>query len=375
LNVDFAFNEEQEQLRAAVREYLQREAPVSFARSMMDDARGFTDASWRAIAGLGWTGLTVAEEHGGSALRILDLVIVAEEMGRVVFPGPYLSAVAMGIEAISSIATENQKRVHLPGLASGQHRATLAVAEETGQWLASGIALSARETANGYELSGTKLFVPDARSADLIVVVARLGEALGFFAVPAEARGLTIEPMTTVDATRKLDVVALDRVPVARDALLGEKTAEPAALDAIVDRVKVVLAAEMCGGAAAALDMSVEYAKIRKQFDRPIGTFQAIQHKLADMKVLLENARSLVYYAAWALDERAPDARLAAAMAKAYASDSCLRVAADAIQAHGGIGFTWEHDLHLYFKRIEADALTFGDATLNREIVADLLQL
>jgi alkylation response protein AidB-like acyl-CoA dehydrogenase len=373
--MDFAFNEEQEQLRASVRDFLQREAPVSFARSMMDDARGFTDASWHAIVGLGWPGLTVADEYGGSALGILELVIVIEEMGRVVFPGPYFSAVSLGIAAVVLIGSEEQKRTRLPALATGWQRATLAVAETGGHWQADGIALAARDTANGYELAGTKLFVHDARSADLIIVAARLGDGLGFFLVPADARGVRIEPMTTVDATRKLDVVELERVAVGREALLGAKAAEPAMLDAIIDRAKVTLAAEMCGGAAAALDMSVEYAKIRKQFDRPIGTFQAIQHKLADMKVLLENARSLVYYAAWALDNRAPDARLAAAMAKAYASDACLRVAGDAIQAHGGIGFTWEHDLHLYFKRIESGALTFGDASANREIVARLLEL
>jgi alkylation response protein AidB-like acyl-CoA dehydrogenase len=371
--VDFGFSSEQEQLRGVAREFLRAETPVSFARSMMDDRRGLPDATWRKLAELGWLGLIVPEALGGSGLGTLELVIVAEEMGAVVFPGPYFSTVCLGAQAILAAATAEQKQARLGALAAGRHRTTLAVAEETGSW--DTVALEARESSGGFVLSGVKLFVPDARSSDSIVVVVRLGTGIGFFDIAASTPGLRVSPMTTVDATRKLDAVELDGVQVAGDSVLAHRALEPSVLDGVIDRAKVALAAEMCGAAAATLDMSVDYAKIRKQFDRPIGTFQAIQHKLADMKVSLENARSLVYYAAWALDSGAADARLAAAMAKAYASDACSRIAGDAIQVHGGIGFTWEHDLHLYFKRVKAGELTFGDAAHNRELVAKLLSL
>ena len=373
--MNFAFNEEQEHLRESVRAYLKREAPVSYARAMMDDAAGFTEPAWRSLAELGWIGLIVPEEFGGSGLGTLELVLLLEEMGAVVFPAPYFSTVCLGIETVLLVATNDQKRAMLPAVASGERRLTLAVAEARGSWEARHIEITAASKGDGYLLTGTKLFVPDARSADTIIVVTRLDAGLGFFAVPHDSAGVRVEPMVTVDQTRKIDVVDLEDVRVGAGALLGAAPMPFEKLDAIIDRAKTVLAAEMCGAAAASVTLSVEYAKIRKQFDRPIGSFQAIQHKLADMKVALETARSLVYYAGWALDTVAEEARLAAAMAKAYAGDECTRVIADAIQVHGGIGFTWEHDLHLYFKRVEAGALSYGNAVRNRELVAELLKL
>jgi alkylation response protein AidB-like acyl-CoA dehydrogenase len=363
-----------------VRDVLRREMPVSYARAMMDDTAGFTDAAWRQMASLGWLGLVVPSALGGSDLGMLELALVCEELGAVVAPVPFHSTVCLGLTAVLAAGTEAQKTEVVPAVAAGERRLTLAVAETRGTWSAGGLdAVAERTREGGYVVSGTKLFVPDARTASTIVVVARVDGGLGFFCVPASAQGLRVEPMTTVDTTRKLDAVVLDAVHVGRDGVLGDvgrdAPAAPLTLDAVVDRAKTALAAEMCGAAAAALDMSVEYAKIRKQFDRPIGSFQAIQHKLADMKVAVENARSLVYYAAWALDSGAEDAPRAAAMAKAYASDACTRVVGDAIQAHGGIGFTWEHDLHLYYKRVKAAEVTYGDATANREIVARLLAL
>jgi alkylation response protein AidB-like acyl-CoA dehydrogenase len=373
--VNFAFNEAQEQLRESVRDYLTRETPVSYARAMLDDAAGFTEPVWRSLAALGWVGLNIPEEFGGSGLGTLELVLLLEEMGAVVFPAPYFSTVCLGVEAVSVVASNRQKQAILPAVAEGRRRLTLAVAEVRGSWEASHVELTAAPVGDDYTLSGTKLFVPDARSADTIIVVTRLGEGLGFFAVPRDGTGVRVEPMVTVDQTRKIDVVELRDVRVRPDALLGGASMPFEKLDAIIDHAKTALAAEMCGAAATALTLSVDYVKIRKQFGRPIGSFQAIQHKLADMKVSLETARSLVYYAGWALDTGAEDARLAAAMAKAYAGDACMRVIADAIQAHGGIGFTWEHDLHLYFKRVEAGALSYGGATTNRELVAQLLNL
>ncbi|RMD82844.1 MAG: acyl-CoA dehydrogenase [Candidatus Dadabacteria bacterium] len=371
--MDFGFTAEQEELRRAAREFFEAETPVRLAREMLEDPVGVSEQAWKKLAELGWTGICVAERYGGSGLGLLELSLVMEEAGRVVLALPLASTAAMAVPAISRLATEAQQERLLPELAAGRTRATLAIAEQSGRWEASGVQARGESAAGGWVLSGEKWFVPDARSADLILVVAGVGEGLGVFVVGRGAEGLELEPLQTVDGTRKLDLIRLEGVALPSDALLGE-TARPAGeLDALVDVAKTALAAEMCGLAGRALEMSVEYAKVREQFGRPIGSFQAIQHKLADMKVGLENARSLVYYAAWALDCGAPDARLAAAMAKAYASDVCPAIIADAVQVHGGIGFTWEHDLHLYLKRANADAVTCGDADENRELVASLL--
>jgi len=373
--VNFGFSPEQQQLRESIRDYLGAEAPVSFARTMMEDPTGTTEAAWRALVELGWLGLAMPEELGGSGLGTLELVLLLEELGRVVHPGPLSMLVSLAIPTLLAVGDDDQKRRRCAALVGGDLRMAVAVAEERGRWDGSGIAMTATHTNGGFELSGTKLFVPDARSADEIVVVARLDGGLGYFAVPTATPGLTVTPMRTVDETRKLDVAELASVQVGEDLLLGHQAYEPSSLDAIVDVAKTALAAEACGAAEAALALSVDYVQVREQFGRAIATFQAIQHRLADMKVDLENARSLVYYAAWAIDNDAPDRRLAAAMAKAYASDACTRIAADAIQVHGGIAFTWEHDMHLYFKRLKADEVTYGDATENRELVATLLEL
>jgi len=373
--VDFGFNEDQELLRSVVRDYLRKKTPTTYARAMMDDPLGTTEEVWRGIAELGWLGLTVPEAYGGSGLGFLDLAIVMEETGAVVLPGPFMSTTALATPAIVRHGTESQKQRHLPEIAAGKARATLAFAESPGRWEEDAIAATAEPRGKRYGLRGTKLFVPDARGADWLLVVAKVAGRAGLFVVPRETQGLTIEPMGTIDQTRKLDVVELDDVLVDADALLGEAPLTDGALERLVDIAKVLLSAEMCGAAAASLALSVEYSKIREQFDRKIATFQAIQHKLADMKVLLENARSLVYYAAWALDTASEDERMAAAMTKAYASEACVKVVADAIQVHGGIGFTWEHDLQLYFKRVKSSELTYGDATANRRTVAGILRL
>jgi alkylation response protein AidB-like acyl-CoA dehydrogenase len=373
--VDFGFSQDQELLRSVVRDYLRTKTPPAYARAMMDDPLGMTEEVWRGIAELGWLGLTIPESYGGSGLGCLDLAIVMEEAGEVVLPGPFMSTSGLATPAILAHGTDTQKQRYLPEIAAGKLRGTLAFAEAAGRWAENAIATTAELRDGQCVLSGTKLFVPDARSADLLLVVAKVGDRAGIVAVPRDTRGLAITPMDTIDQTRKLDVVELDRVAVDADALLGAAPLADGALERLVDIARVLLAAEMCGAADAALTLSVEYVKIREQFDRKIATFQAIQHKLADMKVLLENARSLVYYAAWALDTDSGDQRMAAAMTKAYASDACVTVVADAIQVHGGIGFTWEHDLHLYLKRVKSAELTYGDATANRRTVADILKL
>jgi alkylation response protein AidB-like acyl-CoA dehydrogenase len=373
--MDFGFSAEQEQLRTSVEDVLARRAPVTHARAMMDDAVGTTDALWREISQLGWPALTIAEEYGGVGLGWLELSLVMEAMGRVVFPGPFMSSACMGTPAIAVAGTAEQKQRLLPGLAAGSQRATLALAEASGEWSASAVAMVAEREGEGFSLSGTKMFVPDARSADLLVVAARVGEGVGLFAIPADAEGLRVDPLATIDRTRKLDLVALDGVRAEPDCLLGGAATADHVVDGLVELAGTMLAAESCGAAARALEMSVEYVRIREQFGRAIATFQALQHRLADMKVGLENSRSLSYYAAWSFDDRDEDARLPAAMAKAYAGETCMKIVADAIQVHGGVGFTWEHDLHLYFKRAKSNELMLGDGVHRRARVADLLEL
>lgn len=373
--MDFGFTEEQEQLRRAVRDYLGKKTPVGFARAMSEVPAGITEEVWRELAGLGWLGLSVEERYGGSGMGVLDLVVLLEEAGAVVFPGPLFSTLALAVPVISTAGSEEQCSRLLGGIVGGERRVAVAVVEDSGVWDASVLGFEVSRDGRGYRLRGTKLFVADARSADAVVVVAPIDGRVGFFEVATDAAGVSIEEMKTVDQTRKLDVVEFDDVGVDESAMLGGHAYEESVFDDLMDVAKVALSAEMCGGADAALTMSVEYAKVRSQFGRTIGSFQAIQHRLADMKVALENARSLVYHAAWAIDAGAEDRRLACAMAKAAASDSCTRVAADAIQVHGGIAFTWEHDMHLYFKRLKGGEHSYGDATVNREQVARLLEL
>src|SRR5262245_35224320 len=378
--MDFGFSDEQELLRNAARDFLAKECPMTFVRQMMDDDRGFTDRFWKQMADLGWMGLIVPEEFGGSGLNFVDLVVVLEEMGRCVTPGPFLSSSVVAGVALMEGGTASQKKELLPKLAAGTRRATLAQLEPSGRWDNDGVQLEAKHSGTGYTLSGTKLFVPDAHTADLLIVLGRTpgskGSAgLSLFLVDPRAKGVGISLLKTMDQTRKLCEVKLDGVAVGADAVLGTPEQAARLLDRIIDRGKVALCAEMCGGAQRVLDMSVEYAKVREQFGKPIGSFQAIQHKCANMLVEVESSKSVTDYAAWAVANDVAEAPLAAAMAKAYCSDAYRHASGEGIQIHGGIGFTWEHDMHLYFKRAKSSEVTFGDATWNRELVAQLINL
>jgi len=377
--MDFGFSEEQDMLRKSARDFLAKETPMTYVRQMMEDERGFRDDLWRKMAELGWTGLVLPEDCGGAGLDFVDMVVVLEEMGRVVLPGPFFSTL-VGAVALLDAGSAAQKQEWLPKIAAGEARVTLAQLEPNARWDADGIELEARKADGGFALSGTKLFVPDAHTADLLVVAGRApgskgAEGVSLFLVDARAPGVTTTLLKTMDQTRKLcEVVLKDvRVPAAR--VLGEPGEGWKRLDRVVDRGKVGICAEMCGGAERVLEMSVEYAKVREQFGRPIGSFQAIQHKCANMLVEVESSKSATYYAAWAVANDVPEAPLAAAMAKAYCSDAYRHTAGEGIQIHGGIGFTWEHDMHIYFKRAKSSEVTFGDATWNREIVAQLIGL
>jgi alkylation response protein AidB-like acyl-CoA dehydrogenase len=378
--MDFGFSEEQEMLRKSARDFLAKECPMPYVRRMMEDDLGYSTELWRKMAELGWMGLVFPEAHGGAGLDMVDLVVVLEEMGRAVLPGPFFSTVLLGGITLLEAGSDEQKARYLKPLAAGDLKATLATLEPSGRWDADGIEAKAIADSSGYLLDGTKLFVPDAHVADVIVVAARADrssgpEGISLFLVETPKEGVTITPLKTMDQTRKLCEVKLDHVRVGPEALVGKAGAAWAILQRVTDRAKVALCAEMCGGAERVLEMSVEYAKVRVQFDRPIGSFQAIQHKCANMLLLVESAKSATYYAAWAVANDVPEAPLAAAMAKSYTSDAYRVVAGEGIQIHGGIGFTWEHDMHIYFKRAKGSEFTFGDATFNRERVAELIDL
>lgn len=258
----------------------------------------------------------------------------------------------------------------MSGIAGGAERVTVAVAESTGQWTAAAVSMQAEaepSTEGGFRLSGEKLFVPDALTADRLLVIARSADGLALFQVDPTDPAVTLRGMNTVDRSRNYSVVTFQNCAAAR---IGQGSLTETELDRVLDIARTALAAELAGLAETALDLSVDYAGVREQFGRAIGSFQSIQHKCADMKVDLENTKSLVYFAAWAIDEGQQEAALAAAAAKAYASDACPRVVAEAVQVHGGIGFTWEHDLHMIFKRAKADEMILGDATENREWIA-----
>jgi alkylation response protein AidB-like acyl-CoA dehydrogenase len=378
--MDIGFTEEQELLRNIARKFLDSECPTKFVREMMATDDAVTDQFWRQLADNGWLGITYPEDAGGSGLGLVDLVVLMEEIGRAVMPGPYPATVLLGGAAIAAAGSADQRREWLPRIAAGQVKATLAVTEPNPRWDAAGITATAREGRwSGLALSGTKMFVPDAHLADVLIVAARsrdgstMEDGVSLFLVPKDMPGLSVRRLPSIDETRKLCEVTLANVAVPGSALLGELHGGWAPLQQVIDRAAVALSAEMCGAAQRVLEMTVEYAKLRVAFGKPIGSYQGVKHKCADMLVEIENAKSLTYYAAWAVDEGAADAPLAVSMAKAAASDAGRKVCAAGIQLHGGIGMTWEHDLQLYLKRAKADEVAFGDASWHRERVAQLM--
>jgi alkylation response protein AidB-like acyl-CoA dehydrogenase len=376
--MDIGFSEEQELLRETARKFLDAACDTRFVREQMATAEAVTAEFWRKLAAQGWLGIVFSEEDGGSGLGLVDLVVLMEEMGRRVTPGPFFSTVLLGGAVIAEAGSPGQRQEWLPRIAAGEAKAALAWTEPSLRWDGAGIALPAHETGGGFTLSGSKLFVGDAHLADVLVVAARtrdgstMEDGVSLFLVPSDTPGLTTILMPTIDETRKLCEVRLDNVALPVSTLLGEKHEGWAPLSQVITRATVALCAEMCGGAQQVLDMTVDYAKLRVAFGKPIGSYQGVKHQAADMLVALENAKSLTYYAAWAVDQGEAEAALAVAMAKAATSDMARKVAGSGIQLHGGIGMTWEHDLQLYFKRAKAAEVMFGDAAWHRERVARL---
>jgi alkylation response protein AidB-like acyl-CoA dehydrogenase len=376
--MDFAFSEEQEMLRSATREFLGRQCPPSYVRRMLEAQDAWDPEMWARLVDLGWTALGIPEEYGGVG-GFLDLVVVLEEAGRALLPGPFFATMGLGVPALLEAGTAAQRQHALSKIAAGEARATLALTEPSGRWDADGIAIRATQSGGGWRLDGTKLFVPDAALATFTVVAARTGasgpDGVTLFLVEGRPPGMTVTALDTLDMTRRWYQVTFEGVELPGDAVMGAPGNGWEPLRRALEWGEAALCAEMVGGAQWVLDTSVDYAKTRHQFGRPIGVYQAVSHKLSDMLLETESARSATYYAAWAVDADAPDRSMAASIAKAYVSDAYRRAAGNGIQVHGGIGFTWEHDMHLYFKRAKASEVTLGDATYHRELVARALDL
>jgi alkylation response protein AidB-like acyl-CoA dehydrogenase len=355
--MEFGLNESQEILRDSARSFFAGECPMSEVRRLMETDTAYDADLWRKLAEQGYTGIIFAEEYGGVGLGKVELILLMEEAGRALLPGPLFSTVVLSGSIIDRVATAEQKKKYLVPICRGEARATVAILESSASWDLNDIKM----TAAGEKLSGEKLFVSDAGIADWIVVLARNG----VFLVTKGAPGLKISLMVSMDLTRKLYAVQLHDTP-------AEKLGDSAAVMPAIDVATAALVAEMVGGMQRTLDLTVEYAKTRKQFGKTIGSFQAVQHQCADMYVETESSRSAAYYAAWALQENMPDAPAAVSIAKIYASDAGRTVGNRGIQIHGGMGFTWENDLHLYYRRAKASETAFGDAIFHRERLARL---
>ncbi|MFJ9907992.1 acyl-CoA dehydrogenase family protein [Streptomyces sp. NPDC101152] len=366
--MDLTFSQEQDELRTVVRSFLAKYSDEAAVRRLAADPSGHDVVVWRRMAGeLGLQGLAVPEEYGGSGFGYVELGVVFEEAGRALLCEPYFATVALAAEALLRCADEQARADLLPGIASGATIATLALTEDGGRWDEPGIRLAARDTADGWRLTGAKTYVTDGLLADLLLVAARTPAGISLFAVDADAAGLTRTPLPTLDQTRKQARLDFTGTPA---RLIGtEGTAWPV-LERTLATASVLLAAEQVGGAAAALDAAVDYARIRVQYGRPIGSFQGIKHKCADMLVEIESARSAAYAGLWALDAGdATEIAVSAAVAQAFCSEVFTKVAGDNIQVHGGIGFTWEHPAHLYFKRAKSSEVLLGTPSYHRELL------
>ena len=379
---------EQQELRESVRRFLADRVPLQRVRELMDSADGTDEKIWNYAAGqLGLQAMAIPEEYGGAGFTFAEQAIVLEELGAALYPGPYLASAVLAATALLASSDDDAKRDLLSGISGGETVATLAFTEDDGSWEPGAIRLAAslssssqasssqasssqassNQAGGGWVLDGHKSFVLDGHTASLILAVARTDAGLSVFAVQADADGLTRRQLPTLDQTRRLARLEFSSVPA---RLISEPGEAAAILSRTLDIAAIAQAAEQLGGAQRALDMAVSYAKIRHQFGRPIGSFQAIKHRCADLLLEVESLRSAVGYAAAAVAEDSAEVPVVAALVKALASDTYFHVAAENIQIHGGIGFTWEHDAHLYFKRAKASELFLGDASYHRERLA-----
>ncbi|ONH32390.1 acyl-CoA dehydrogenase family protein [Pseudofrankia asymbiotica] len=367
--MDLAVTQEQAELRRTVRDFLDRTSPETEVRRLMETAEGHDPDTWRRLAGeLGVAGLTVPEEHGGAGYGFVELGIVLEEAGRSLLCAPLLSTVVLAASTLLALDDEQARADYLPGIAAGTTLATLALTEAAGRWDdPAAVTTTAARGGHGWTVTGAKAHVLDGQLAALLLVAARTDAGISVFAVEGDAPGVRREPRATLDQTRRQADLTFTAAPA---RLLGHEGGAWPALARVLDLAAVAVAAEQAGGAARVLGMAVDHAKTRVQFGRPIGSFQAVKHKLANIHLDVESARSAACYALWTAADSPPDLPLAASLAKACCGDAYVTAATENIQVHGGIGFTWEHPAHLYLKRAHSSRQLFGNAADHRQRLA-----
>ena len=374
--MSFSFTDEQVEFRSVLRRFLAEKSPTTEVRRLMETEDGYDGEVWRQLSqDLGLTAIHIPEEYGGQGFGFVELAIALEEMGRALLCAPFFSSIVLAATAILNCASEEQKRALLPPIATGDVRATLAFTEENGRWDNSGVAVEATKTEGGYQLNGVKSFVLDGCTAEQIVVLARSpgssgDDGLSLFVVAGDAAGLTKRPLKSMDETRKLARLECQNVHA---ELLGSEGGAAAPMATTLDQAVTCLANEMVGGAEALREQALDYAQMRMQFGRTIASFQTMKHKAADMLIDVELAKSAAYYAAAAADghdgENISDLPAVASLAKAGAGEAFMQTAIHTIQVHGGIGFTWDNDTHLWFKRAKSSEVFLGDATYHRELM------
>jgi alkylation response protein AidB-like acyl-CoA dehydrogenase len=368
--MSFSLTPEQEELRASVRRFLGEKSPSSEVRRLMESETGKNAHVWSQLTSqLGLTALIIPEEHGGLGYGTVELAVVLEEMGAALLVSPYFATVALAAQTLLASGSAAAQARWLPGLADGSATATVAVSDDGGPWELAAVGSTAEATGDRWRITGTKNLVIDGDTADLVVVAAWADSELELFVVHGDAAGLGRTRLEALDPTRRLARLELDGVEGVR---VGLRDASDL-LERAADLVAVALAAEQVGGAQRCLDMAVDYAKVRVQFGRPIGSFQAIKHTCADVLLQVESARSAATYAAAVAADGGPEASVAASLAQSYCSEAFTHAAKASIQVHGGIGFTWEHDAHLYLKRAKSSELLFGTPVQHRARLAALV--
>lgn len=373
--MDFGLNDEQEQLQRSARDFLGGECPPSFVREMSREGEGYSPRLHQRMAEMGWTGLIVPEAQGGLGLGMLDMVLLLEEMGRAAVPGPFFASSVLAVTALRKASAALRKQ-WLPRLASGEAIGTVALSEASDRFDGAGVTSRAKKVRGGYQLDGSKMFVLFAPAADFLIAPFRTSgkadDGVTLFLVPRDTPGVRISALDTIDLTRRVYQVDFARAQLPASAVIGAEGKGWSVVRDVLAAGAVGIAADCLGGSQRLLEMSVEYSKVRQQFGRPIGSFQALKHIAAEMIADIEPARSLAWYAGYALDALPKEAPRAVAMAKSHLSDVYSKVANRALQMHGGIGFTWEHDLHFWYKRAIWNRSAFGDPQWHRARLAEL---
>lgn len=377
--MDLDLTEEQEMLQTMARDFLTKECPKSLVRELEEDEKGYSPELWRKMAELGWMGLVLPAEYDGMEMGFMDLIILLQEMGRNILPGPFFCTVVLGSLPILSAGTEEQKKELLPKIASGEMILTMALTEPNGRYDAAGVETKAVAQGDSLVINGTKLFVENAHIADYMICVARITEGatteegITLFLVDAKSPGIKVEVIPTMGDDKLCEVV-FDNVSVPRSSMLGEVDNGWRIVAKTLEQATMAKCAEMVGGAEAALDMTLDYVKERVQYNRPIGSFQVIQHYCANMWTNVVTSRNILYKTAWKVGEGLP-ATSDVAVAKGWINEAYKFVTERAVQCHGAIGLTRDHDIGLYYRRAKAGELVFGDTDFQREIVAQQMGL